>query len=880
MDEVEPTAPMDEETTEEFFSDSTQAGTDYGRPRCFENARKQQAYEKERMAHQIEMKDTFSQFGLAYTIASLIMGREHRQTRNTDMSHAMAPLIPWQQLIGLPVVVEAVLLHAVVSKISPQHRPKNNDNIHGIITAGPSNYPQKPEGGWSDEQKQEIKRTYEGGRTHENGMGKLFWSVEWHIFRLNDSGEPTSQYHSKDTTWHTRDTIDFFRDKMVKFNVSPDVCNERQGFSPKWLHEQAHIKDQQWRLFARQLNLPAGPYEAPTPAPEPNTEKIKIEIKDRVIKVNPTLEYLRAFLEATTIDPEHRRALRNIGEWEQARKLLADFGAKCGPEEPGFALRAFGWDALKDTRQIHDRLSWLQDLATEDYDRLRRSTHPQFEQLFYSQTELSAANNFQANEIVPLNFKVMCIKMAEIRQIQNEGFTYQDRCYDEGEDYQDTETHSFRPERLHMMVFARNDPDGFQYFPNIYKDDDEIALQAAVAWFKTDNTLKFMTHKESSLKYTPPRMLEDKHFIKQAVAVNGLALQYAGSLLRDDPSIVLSAVRQNPAALEFAGFDCQHDRRIVAEALFQERLHLFGRPNDYDQYAGEISQETAAHGPEAYLHTNMGFHSSVLKHASPKLRADVHLANCALQHSPTNLQHVNSDAITPENYEMLLKTMFPPRLGQPNDAFESTIGSMTHMKHLIYHPQLATDSLKYAPDSIRSNFKLMSYVAQHSGNALRHMHPQLTANPVLAKLAVRQNGLALRFVHRTLKARDPTVVNAAVENQPMALEFAVKDKLEPQTLLLATRMNGLAWKHVPYTLRYDEDLVLHILQHNPDSWPDIKNVLQQDQYMHYLVDRIQTKVDMQYHAGVVHQQTLLDQDAAFNDNTELFEEDSDLAGFK
>ena len=68
---------------------------------------------------------------------------------------------------------------------------------------------------------------------------------------------------------------------------------------------------------------------------------------------------------------------------------------------------------------------------------------------------------------------------------------------------------------------------------------------------------------------SPPTLQADRAFMLDAVAQNGLVLQYASETLKNDRSLVLAAVTQNGLALQYVCDALREDREIILAAVNQ-----------------------------------------------------------------------------------------------------------------------------------------------------------------------------------------------------------------------------------------------------------------------------------------------------------------------
>jgi len=72
----------------------------------------------------------------------------------------------------------------------------------------------------------------------------------------------------------------------------------------------------------------------------------------------------------------------------------------------------------------------------------------------------------------------------------------------------------------------------------------------------------------------PTKLKSEREIVHQAVAQNGMALQYAAEELKSDREVVLQAVAQAGRALQYAAYELKGDREVVLEAVAQNGTAL------------------------------------------------------------------------------------------------------------------------------------------------------------------------------------------------------------------------------------------------------------------------------------------------------------------
>ena len=106
-----------------------------------------------------------------------------------------------------------------------------------------------------------------------------------------------------------------------------------------------------------------------------------------------------------------------------------------------------------------------------------------------------------------------------------------------------------------------------EYATQELKADKEVVLQAVAAH-------------GLALEYATQELKADKEIVLQAVAANGWALQYATQELKADKEIVLQAVAVRGWALEYAAQELKADKEVVAAAVRGEPEVLEEAPEE------------------------------------------------------------------------------------------------------------------------------------------------------------------------------------------------------------------------------------------------------------------------------------------------------------
>ncbi|CAE6945496.1 unnamed protein product, partial [Symbiodinium sp. KB8] len=208
----------------------------------------------------------------------------------------------------------------------------------------------------------------------------------------------------------------------------------------------------------------------------------------------------------------------------------------------------------------------------------------------------------------------------------------------------------------------------------------------------------------------------------------------------------------------------------------RQRLLYDQQPLGEDQRLGEVVD-----GPEAEvalvhvdhqklepisdrdkLQVMLTFDGEALAYATEELRRDRDLALAAVRQNGKALRHVRGALLGDEEVV---------ELAMASDPF----------------------ALARAGKAARKNQKLAAKALNADPDMIRFLHPDLLKNEAFLMPHVAKNGLLLKYV----RLRSAKMASAAVEQNPLALEFCKKHHITETMVMTAVGQNGLALRFVP-----------------------------------------------------------------------------------
>lgn len=259
--------------------------------------------------------------------------------------------------------------------------------------------------------------------------------------------------------------------------------------------------------------------------------------------------------------------------------------------------------------------------------------------------------------------------------------------------------------------------------------------------------------------------------VYQAVAVNGLALQYADKELKGNYNVVYRAVTQNGLALEYASEELKRNYDVVYQAITENGLAL-------EYVADELKRNyNIAH--QAVVECDMA-----LEYVADEFKNNPVIVMAALENSFS----------------------YPYRKGEAFLLAGPDIRNNPDItKKVLTHNGLM---LEYVSLELKGDYNIVQTAVTQNGLALEFANAELQNDMKIAKIAVQNNGLALQYVSPEL-IKDPTVVTLAVENNGMALYYADEDLQDvPYIVKTAICQNPEAIRYASLRILADQSLLV------------------------------------------------------------------------
>lgn len=221
------------------------------------------------------------------------------------------------------------------------------------------------------------------------------------------------------------------------------------------------------------------------------------------------------------------------------------------------------------------------------------------------------------------------------------------------------------------------------------------------------------------------------HIVKEAIKLDGLALQYASENLKNDPDIVLLAIQENMEAFNFASNELKNNKEFLLKVIEKEPYCL----QDID---------------EKFLGDEDIIYNAIVSSKNPIF---FNLASQELQ------SNVNFILKLVKKGESILKHL-------PEYWFDNEIITLTAVHS-------SNTALQYFPDKIKNNVtEMLKYININHEN-IQYASKDLLDNKEFITLAIARNGLTIRYASERLKD-DKSLAYGAVMNNFGALNHINK----------------------------------------------------------------------------------------------------------
>ena len=322
-----------------------------------------------------------------------------------------------------------------------------------------------------------------------------------------------------------------------------------------------------------------------------------------------------------------------------------------------------------------------------------------------------------------------------------------------------------------------------------------------------------------------------KSFVMQAVARDGLGLQYAHEDLCNDKEVALSAIGNTSLAIQYVGASLLRDRDIAMATLTGDAADM----EDFSLFHATLRADRAIVLAAAKVCDN------TLSTAAPCFRSDIEVVRAALAHRGQQFRHVVKGLKEdPEIQElacrsdgMALRHMAGLEVGKPvvlaavarnGDALRVASKEMRGDVDVVtmavsYHNPLGRCSpLRWASLALRSDRAIVLRAVSSCGNALEAACKDLLTDREIVRTALAVNPEALRFLPTPLPHlsvwNDRSFLLAAVRTNGMVLSLASPEQRRAKDLVMAAVAEcPSALEHAAPELRDDPDVARMAVQH-------------------------------------------------------------------
>lgn len=254
---------------------------------------------------------------------------------------------------------------------------------------------------------------------------------------------------------------------------------------------------------------------------------------------------------------------------------------------------------------------------------------------------------------------------------------------------------------------------------------------------------------------------EDPAFVRQALEINGYALEFMSESQRMDRQLVMAAVRQAGGALRHASVALRADEAVVREAVRQDGLAL-EFAHEQLQASPQLAYEAAAQN------------ISAMKFAPSALRADRSFVLRCLRHSTFALNFA-ADALRGDR-EFIVEAIKQDGIGGRDGLIlqYSTQALQSDPDMLLLAMRRSVSALRLVPRELMEDRRFVLRALQQTPCALRFASARLLEDRAFVVEAVRKRGACLECCPERFRS-DREVVIEAVTSDRAALAFASEE---------------------------------------------------------------------------------------------------------
>lgn len=309
--------------------------------------------------------------------------------------------------------------------------------------------------------------------------------------------------------------------------------------------------------------------------------------------------------------------------------------------------------------------------------------------------------------------------------------------------------------------------------------------------------------------------------VKEAIKLDGLALQYASEKLKNNPEIVLLAIEKNLDAFSFASKDLQNNKEFLLKILEKQPYCL-------------------QHMDEKFLNDSDIIYTSILHSksnafyqlASVELKKDINFVLKLVKRSEAILKHLSKEwfnnelvTLTAVQYSNTALEYFPDEI--KND-----------FNHMLRYININPENMKYASEDLRNNIDFVRMVICRDGTQIKYASDNLKEDKSLVYSAVLNSYSALNHVDEKYKNDIDLmkIVVARSNSRNEIMNSFIGDELKANidfinyALCVSLEYISIA----SFDIQNDKDYILKLMKMNPSVYEHLNSNMRGDLDVNYL----------------------------------------------
>lgn len=309
--------------------------------------------------------------------------------------------------------------------------------------------------------------------------------------------------------------------------------------------------------------------------------------------------------------------------------------------------------------------------------------------------------------------------------------------------------------------------------------------------------------------------------VKEAIKLDGLALEYASESLRNNPEIVLLAIEKNMDAFNFASKELKDNKSFLLEVLEKQ------------PYCLQHMDEKFLNDPDI-IYSAMLFskNSAFFQLASKELKQDFNFIISLVKKNEAILKHLPKEWF---NNELVTLTA----VQYSNTALEYFPAEIKNdFNHMLRYININPEHMKYASEDLRNNIDFVRIVIGRDGTQIKYASDNLKEDKSLVYSAVLNGYAALNHVDEKYKndinLMKMVVARSNFRNEIMSSFIGDELKANKDFINYALCVSLEYISTASFDIQNDKDYILKLMKMNPSIYEHLNSNMRGDLDINYM----------------------------------------------